>query len=171
MNLRKFQRGFSLIEVLVALLVFSFGLLGFAGMLVVSVKTNHTAYLRSQASFLAQSLSDRMRANVPAVWSDAYNASYPVADTNPCVDPATNCSRVDVATKDRAEWSMQLSDLLPNANATVACTAASTFSAAEKAMGAPYTGLCMLTIRWSEASLNAGAAGPNAQSMAWNFQP
>ncbi len=46
------HRGFTLLEVLIALLVFSLGLLGMAGLLIVSVKTNHSAYLRTQASFL-----------------------------------------------------------------------------------------------------------------------
>ncbi len=55
-----------MLEVLIALLVFSLGLLGMAGLLIVSVKTNHSAYLRTQASFLAQSMADRMRANMPA---------------------------------------------------------------------------------------------------------
>ena len=47
------RRGFTLLEVLIALLVFSLGLLGLAGLMVVSVKTNQSAYLRTQASFLA----------------------------------------------------------------------------------------------------------------------
>ena len=46
-------RGFTILEVLIALLVFSLGLLGMAGLLVISVKTNHSAYLRTQASFMA----------------------------------------------------------------------------------------------------------------------
>ena len=63
------HRGFTLLEVLIALLVFSLGLLGMAGLLIVSVKTNHSAYLRTQASFLAQSMADRMRSNMPHVWT------------------------------------------------------------------------------------------------------
>ena len=58
--------GFTLLEVLIALLIFSLGLLGMAGLLVVSVQTNHSAFLRSQATFLSQSIADRMRANVSA---------------------------------------------------------------------------------------------------------
>jgi len=54
------SRGFTLLEVLIALLIFSLGMLGLAGLMVVSVKTNQSAYQRTQASFLAQSMADRI---------------------------------------------------------------------------------------------------------------
>ena len=41
--------GFTLLEVLVAVLIFSLGLVGLAGLMVISVKTNQSAYLRTQA--------------------------------------------------------------------------------------------------------------------------
>ncbi len=59
--------GFSLIEVLVALLIFSLGLIGLAGLLVMSTQANNGALIRTQATFLAQNMADRMRANIGAV--------------------------------------------------------------------------------------------------------
>lgn len=59
----KRQHGFSLIEVLVTMLVVSIGLLGIAGLIVTSMKNNHSAQSRSQASVLANDIIDRMRAN------------------------------------------------------------------------------------------------------------
>ena len=59
------NQGFTLIEVLVAVLVFSFGLLGIAGMMTISVKSNHNGYLRSQANFLAENMVDRMPTLAP----------------------------------------------------------------------------------------------------------
>jgi type IV pilus assembly protein PilV len=174
MHINVARRGFTLLEVLIALLVFSLGLLGMAGLLVVSVKTNHSAYLRTQASFLAQSMADRMRANVPRVWTGDYDGSYPTGDTDPCpVGSATSCSRADIATRDKAQWSTQLQDQLPNATATIACTPDGTVSvtAAEAAGGAPYTGLCMIQLQWSESSLDRDAAGAAVQTFAWAFQP
>lgn len=55
--------GFTLIEVLIALLVFSIGLLGLAAMQTATVQFNQGAYLRSQATNLAYEMADRMRAN------------------------------------------------------------------------------------------------------------
>jgi len=167
------RRGFTLLEVLIALLVFSLGLLGMAGLLIVSVKTNHSAYLRTQASFLAQSMADRMRANMPRVWTGDYDDGYPSGDTDPCSGGAA-CSRADIATRDKAQWSTQLQDLLPNAAGTIVCTPAAgvTVTAAEAQNGAPYTGTCDLQISWSESSLDPDAPGaPPPQVFLWRFQP
>jgi type IV pilus assembly protein PilV len=173
---RSHTRGFTLLEVLIALLVFSLGLLGMAGLLIVSVKTTHSAYLRTQASFLAQSMADRMRANMPRIWTGDYNTDYPTGDTDPC-DAGATCTRPAVATRDKAIWSTQLSDLLPNAAAVIDCVPSGTVAITgdEAANGAPYTGLCSLQITWVEANLNRDQSGtdtaPVSQTFAWVFQP
>lgn len=56
------QTGSSLLEVLVAMVILAFGLLGLAGLQLNSVKSSHSAYLRSQATLLAYDMADRMRA-------------------------------------------------------------------------------------------------------------
>lgn len=71
----KQQRGASLIEVLIAIVVISIGLLGLAGLQTSSIKSNHSSYLRSQATLLAYDLSDRMRASRSAALSGDYNSS------------------------------------------------------------------------------------------------
>jgi type IV pilus assembly protein PilV len=173
MDQRPAARGFSLLEVLIALLVFSLGMLGMAGLLVVSVRANHSAFLRTQASFLAQSMADRMRANMPRVWAGDYADTYPTDDDpDTCGDGAT-CARSAVATRDKGQWSQQLSDLLPDPTAKISCTATGTgtFTATAKANGAPYDGLCTMTIAWKEASLDSGATSVPTQSFVWKFQP
>ena len=55
------QKGASLVEVLVATVVVSVGLIGLAGLQTLSMQSNHTAYLRTQASLLAYDMVDRMR--------------------------------------------------------------------------------------------------------------
>jgi type IV pilus assembly protein PilV len=168
------RRGFTLLEVLIALLVFSLGLLGMAGLLIISVKTNHSAYLRTQASFLAQSMADRMRANMPRVWTTDYDTSYPTSDTDPCTGGGT-CSRANVAIRDKASWSTQLTDQLPNATAGIACvpTAGVNVTAGDAQNGAPYAGLCTINIVWNESNLdrNANNTGPQQQTFAWVFEP
>ena len=53
--------GFTLLEVLVAVLVLSFGLLGVAGLLLATVQNNTIASQRTTATFLAQDMADRIR--------------------------------------------------------------------------------------------------------------
>ena len=168
------HRGFTLLEVLIALLVFSLGLLGMAGLLIVSVKTNHSAYLRTQASFLAQSMADRMRANAPQVWAGAYSTAYPSGDTDPCGGGGT-CTRVNVAIRDKAVWSTQLTDQLPNGSAVINCvpTAGVIVSVTDQQNGAPYAGLCSVAIVWNESNLDRNTldTAPQPQTFAWVFQP
>lgn len=165
------NRGFSLLEVLVALLVFSLGLIGLAGLMLVSAKTNHGAYLRSQAVFLAGNLADRMRANTVGVWQDLYVGNYPVAPNGQtCAQPCTPGSLADY---DRDSWSAMLSAMLPSAQANVACQRpvdALALNAQQILARPPYDGICTLTITWSEQSLVLGVSN-NAQSFSWVFKP
>ncbi|HCJ29231.1 MAG TPA: type IV pilus modification protein PilV [Pseudomonas sp.] len=109
------QRGATLIEVLVAMLVLSVGLLGLAGMQMTALQSNQSAYYRSQATVLAYDIMDRMRANR----ADALNGVYDIALKNQACDPnlAPNGT---LAQKDAAEWLNSLSCLLsPDARGSV----------------------------------------------------
>lgn len=70
MPLNKLQKsaGFTLIEVLVAMLVFAIGMLGLAALQIRALQDNQDAYLYTQAVFQAYDLSDRIRAN-PDFWA------------------------------------------------------------------------------------------------------
>jgi type IV pilus assembly protein PilV len=70
---RRASRGFTLIEALVALIVLSIGLLGVAGMQIAGLRANQSAASRTQASYLADDIIDRMRANNTNARSGAYN--------------------------------------------------------------------------------------------------
>ncbi len=163
-------RGFTLLEVLIALVVFSLGLLGLAGLMVMSVKTNHSAYLRTQATFLAQSMSDRMRANSMSVWAGTYSATYPISGSDPCAAGAV-CGFADIAKHDMVLWGQQLTDQLPNASATIACTPTAGIATPNPASNPPYNGLCSMQIQWNEASTARDVSTPNPQVFAWVFQP
>jgi type IV pilus assembly protein PilV len=60
---RRRVRGFTLVEVLIALIVLSIGLLGIAAMYVETLRANRSALVRTQAIALASDLADRIRAN------------------------------------------------------------------------------------------------------------
>ncbi|HUF71504.1 MAG TPA: type IV pilus modification protein PilV [Gammaproteobacteria bacterium] len=106
---RSKARGFSLLEVLVALLVLSIGLLGLASLQATTSRFNYGAYLRSQATTLAYDMADRMRANR----DEALDGSYDVA-TFP--SPAPVCGAVagaTVAARDLSGWQSGLACSLP----------------------------------------------------------
>lgn len=84
-------RGFSLIEVLVALAIMSFGMLGIAALQVTGVRANQGAYLRSQATLIANDLAERMYANRAGTMRTLYDGLNFTAG-NACAAPARICS-------------------------------------------------------------------------------
>ena len=68
------SRGVTLIEVLIAVLVLSVGLLGLAGLQWNSLKFNHSSLLRSQATNLAYDMTDRLRAKRQAARSGDFDS-------------------------------------------------------------------------------------------------
>ena len=91
---KRSARGFSLIEVLIALLLLSIGLIAMAAMQTRSIQMNHSAYLASQATYLAYDMADRMRANRQAALAGQYSADFG------CQMPAGN----SVAAADIRDW-------------------------------------------------------------------
>ena len=65
----RLQSGMTLIEVLVAMLILSTGLLGAAAVQVSALKHTHSALMSTQASFIAYDMLDRIRANAEADYS------------------------------------------------------------------------------------------------------
>lgn len=77
------QRGVSLLEVLISIVILSVGLLGYAGLQTLSMKNNTSALHRSQATILAYDIVDRIRANRPNMAS--YNVALGAVGTYPDV--------------------------------------------------------------------------------------
>lgn len=107
--------GFSLIEVLVALVVLSVGLLGLAALQQNAVRFNHDAYLRSQATVLAYDMADRMRGNRQAAISEAYDSGF--AGIPPACNSAVAAGTV--VTEDIGAWRRALSCALPDGNGQI----------------------------------------------------
>ena len=115
------QSGFSLIEVLIAIVILAVGLLGIAGLQVIGLQSNHSSYMRTQASFQIATIFDRMRANRTQALNDAYDVSL-----------GTTPSGTSLADQDLAAWKNELSVLFPSGDGSVACDA----------------GVCTVTVQW-----------------------
>jgi type IV pilus assembly protein PilV len=70
------QHGATLLEVLISIIVVALGLLGFAGLQVASLKSNNTAYYRSQATMLAYDVIDRIRVDRVNAMAGSYNLNW-----------------------------------------------------------------------------------------------
>ena len=167
------QQGISLIEVLVAVLIFSVGLIGLAGLMVMAMRANQAAYQRTQVTFLADGMADRMRANALGVWRGNYDGKdYPLPGSTNCEQAA--CSPTSLAMHDRQVWSSLLTAFLPDPAATISCTKATSYTPAADYLNRrpPYGGHCAMTISWSERnSGDASHRDTTRQTFAWEFQP
>ncbi|MGH8378064.1 MAG: type IV pilus modification protein PilV, partial [Gammaproteobacteria bacterium] len=109
--------GFSLLEVLIALVILSVGLLGIAGLMSTSLKSNDSAYMQSQATTLAYNMIDRMRANMTETNNLTYQVPMPAAPSAATTEPnactGTVCSTPALAAYDIAQWEYDLAYALP----------------------------------------------------------
>ncbi len=107
------QKGFSLVEVLIALVIMSVGMLGIAGLYVQSMQAGRTSMFRHHAVTLAGDVADRIRANptAGAVYGHAANAT---GTDNNCVAGGVDCNSVDMAANDIFVWQAQARDTLPS---------------------------------------------------------
>lgn len=137
------ESGFTMVEVLVTLVILSIGLLGLAGLQANSMTNNHNAYLRSQATVLANDMADRMRANMAGVQANRYNNINGIPVDPGCI--AVDCTPAQIATFDAFEWNTALSNELPAGQGTVVGN------------NINFT----ITVRWDEARNGATGLGCN----------
>jgi len=139
----KTAKGFSLVEVLIALIVMSVGMLGIAGLYVQSMQAGRTSMLRHHAINLASDIADRIRANPTA--GAAYIASNG-ADNN-CVAQGIDCSVGQMAAQDIFLWQQQAAEFLP----AMADGSQQVIVAFDAGVTPPtYT----ITVRWDEPTPN-----------------
>ena len=133
------QRGVSLVESMVALLVISIGLLGIAALQITSMKQNASALQHSQAVWISYNMADRIRANITQF------ANYAGVDTSTTYSQdcmSSRCTNPQMITADAQEWATEVQNL-PGGRGTVTGNAAQLVIAVmwdEEGTGATGTG-------------------------------
>lgn len=131
------QFGFSMLEVLVTMIIVSFGLLGIAGIIANGLKNNQGSYARSQASWLANDIVDRMRAN-RAVAEGASTSPYNLA-IGTAAAVGTSVVAIDLTS-----WRSALAAALPTGTGGVSLD-----STSKKVT---------VTVQWDESRIKDGSA-------------
>lgn len=127
------QRGVGLIEVLIAVLVLAFGMLGMAGLQSHALRNNQSALERGMAVVQIQSIADAMRADR----TRAANGEYDI--TIDAVSPTGTTFR-DVSI---ADWRTALRQSLnESATGSIDCNGA----------------ICVVTVRWDDSRAASGSA-------------
>ena len=149
-------RGFTLIEILVAVFVTTLGLVGLIAMETLTTRYLHNSYLRSQAILQAREMADRMLTNPAGVSSGNYSNKSGIPTSPTCKTSASsttiNCTTSQIATFDLAEWNTTLAQLLPAGAGTIS---------------SPTDGVFTLTVSWQEVE----SAGATTQSFSFAFRP
>ena len=136
------QRGSSLIDVLIAMLLLSVGLLGMVGLKAAALKYTGQSNARATASMHAADMMDRLRANPVRAVNGQYNLAI---DTNAALAPAT------VAEVDLVQWRQRIAESLPGGSGSVAVAADSTVR---------------LVLRWNERTDQA----PQPAQLTFTFE-
>lgn len=126
------ERGFSLVEVLVSIIILSFSLLGMAGLQTTALQSNREARLQSTASGLARELAEMMRGNnrisILTGTANPYLGTFntvPLVAATPtyCMNVATGttacANQTEIANAEMTEWLARVDSILPGAQVVV----------------------------------------------------
>ena len=187
------SRGFSLVEVMVAVIVICVGLLGIAKLQALALSNTTTSRLRALAAIQVASVAAAMHSNrrywgnTPpdtvtvtaaaitstdgALQTQATNDLTGTSPSNPsrvCVGTAGSgavCNTLQLAAFDLARWGVSLAALLPNPTATIRCPPA--------LGGGPPS--CTVQIAWIEQAVSVNqqeaAATVNQTACTQNTNP
>jgi type IV pilus assembly protein PilV len=156
MTQRKQMRGFSMIELLVAVLVLGIGVLGITGLQVLSLQNNRAALLHGEAVHLAYDMVDRVRANPTASYG-GLNVGAPPPAASDCM--AAICTVDQMRAFDQAVWKCSLG----NFNDLAACQTLRSSGAIPPATQQPGLpsgdgaiavngDVLIVTVRWQDAN-------------------
>ncbi len=141
MRLLKAQKGSTLIEVAITVLLLATSLLAMATLQTRSLQFNQAAFMRSQANIHAYDIADRIRINRG---KDAANI-----DTYSTTDYDSAPSGNTLASADVTAWRANIVRNLPGGKGKIVCTLT--------------TRICVLSIKWDDEQL-FGAASLNAEA-------
>ncbi|MFZ5722039.1 MAG: type IV pilus modification protein PilV [Pseudomonadota bacterium] len=126
------QRGFSLLEVLIAMLILGVAVMGFAGLQVRALQSTGVAHVRSQAMTLAAEMAERMRVNETALATYRTTANWTAAlpsddppntwGSNSCIYTSTSgngCNATQMALFDIREMRYYAQQVLPGGTMNV----------------------------------------------------
>ncbi|MGJ7556569.1 type IV pilus modification protein PilV [Variovorax sp. RB3P1] len=162
--------GFTLVEVLVSIVVLSFGLLGMVGLQAASLQANRDARLQSTAVVLARELAEMMRGNKEQALLGSNNPylvgelSHPLAapTASYCLSVGGNCGtdKAAVARAEITDWLARVDDALPGARISI-CRDSTPFDGTDgtavwTCTSTSNTDPILVKIGWSRPSLKTG---------------
>jgi type IV pilus assembly protein PilV len=175
LHLKKSPEGFTLLEVLVAMVLLSIGLLGVARLQMFGLQNTGNAYFRTQASGLLTELIERVRINPQGALDNHYSVAMPscnVAVAKSCV--SDQCSPSELALFDMytvkcglngANDKSGVDELLPNGVLALSCTDTDLNPAAAPCV--EYTA----SVSWTETNDDDADGAGDTHTISMTFTP
>lgn len=172
---RRFIRGFSMIELLVAVLVMGIGVLGITGLQMVSLQNNRGALLRSEAVMLAYDMMDRIRANATGIPAGIGYSGIAMGGGPPGANDcnAGNCNSAQMIAFDQAVWKCALGSYVEDAACT-AFHASGVLPDPDDQPGLPNgdgsitvnagTGIITITVQWDDPNFGQRSIAIDSQT-------
>lgn len=155
------QGGFSMIELLVAVLVMGIGVLGISALQMVSLQNNRGALQRAEAVNLAYDMMDRIRANPAGAPPTSAYDGLDIAENPPNATNcnANNCTQAQMVLFDQAVWKCQLGNFhsnnvcqtLRNAGVLADDDAQPGLANGDGSIDVDANGIVTITVQWREA--------------------
>ena len=175
---RRILHGFTLIEVMIAMVVTAVGLLGLAKMQALAVSGSKSAGSRSLIALQVGGLVSAMHANSAFWQSTAVPASFSAAGAgtiNPTASAlnatiaatdctsATSCTPAKLAARDLQKWASGMFDQFPTYGSQFVCTATVPIS-------------CQIYVTWTEkrvgfSAATNGGSGSQTQTFSMSVEP
>lgn len=167
---RGLQRGMTMIESLVAIVVLSFGMLGVVGLQAAALQSNKEARYQSSAVRLARELGELLRGNKDVAIATTSSANpYLVEYTGTLPTTTANCftaactTTLQVAQFQIREWLARVADELPGARVSVCIDDASFDSGGLPVWGCSGSGgTVVVKIGWTQATTDHAAYGSSS---------
>ena len=111
------QRGFSIIELMISVVIMSIGVLGMVGLQMIAMQQNRSAMMQGEATLLANDILDRIRANPGTTYSSDLDATF--TTTTNC--EGNTCSEAEMAAYDILRWRCTINPIAADNNTQSAC--------------------------------------------------
>ena len=155
----KYQHGFTLVEVMIALIVLAVGMLGIASLYITSLRSGHMAVSYTSAVTLAADMADRIRvnSNATAAYTAAAAGNGVAGADNSCVNAIAenvDCTPIQLAADDWFWWYEDVKQRMPVGR-----------SASINVVNVPPVDAYTIVISWPER----GQAAPVQYSMTFSL--
>jgi type IV pilus assembly protein PilV len=141
------QSGFSLLEILVAMIIIAIGVLGVAGLQASALKFAKSSDTRVMAVILGNDMMERIRSNHVGAKLGEYSSAYAMSSRT--CNPLPTTTAATTAAEDTARWLSAVACALPAGKGKITITAGATDNDPSTAQ---------IDLQWDESRLKGGSA-------------